>query len=125
MRPAEHRGTPTVSQLVHRAIEICDPEDHDVALAEFLRRFEDRDEPASALGPRRTHEFFELAEHIQGDQRDPALIMAAAVATYLCYRRDELDDDPDDILRLAARAEFANHVPHDVAAWLAERGVRV
>ncbi len=42
-----------------------------------------------------------------GDERDPGLVMGAAVATYLAYHRDELDDDPADILRLAARAEFA------------------
>jgi len=60
-----------------------------------------------------------------GEERDPALIMGAAVATYLAYRRDELADDPDDILRLAARAEFGRHGPQDVIDWLAQRGVRV
>ncbi len=125
MRPARRRITPTVFDVVRRAVEICDPEGHDGALAAFLRRFEDRDEPATALGPRRTREFFEAADGLQGDLRDSGLIMAAALATYLAYRRDEIDDAPDDILRLAARAEFANHVPADVAAWLAERGVRV
>jgi hypothetical protein len=52
MRPAEHRAVPTVFQIVHRAVEVCDPEGHEDALAEFLRRFEDRDEPAPALGRR-------------------------------------------------------------------------
>jgi hypothetical protein len=59
-----------------------------------------------------------------GEDRDPALVMAAAVATYLAYRRDELEDEDDDILRLAARAEFGRHVPEDVEVWLAARGVR-
>jgi hypothetical protein len=59
-----------------------------------------------------------------GEDRDPALVMAAAVATYLAYRRDELEDEDDDILRLAARAEFGRHVPEDVEDWLAARGVR-
>ena len=94
-------------------------------LAEFLLRFEDRDEPVTALGPRRTDEFFEVAGTIMGDERDPALIMAAAVATYLAYRRDEIEDDDDDVLRLAARAEFGHDVSEDVEAWLAARGVRV
>jgi hypothetical protein len=109
---------------VHRAVEICDPEGHDPTLAEFLRRFEDRDEPVTALGPRRKREFFDVARSIMGTRRAPALVMAAAVATYLAYRRDELDDDPDDILRLAARAEFGRHIPQDVTDWLAARGVR-
>jgi predicted transcriptional regulator len=78
----------------------------------------------TALGPRRTREFFDVARSIMGQRRDPALVMAAAVATYLAYRRDELDDDPGGILRLAARAEFGRHVPQDVVDWLAARGVR-
>jgi hypothetical protein len=78
----------------------------------------------TALGPRRKREFFDVARSIMGARRDPALVMAAAVATYLAYRRDELDDDPDDILRLAARAEFGRHIPQYVTDWLAARGVR-
>jgi predicted transcriptional regulator len=78
----------------------------------------------TALGPRRKREFFDVARSIMGTRRDPALVMAAAVATYLAYRRDELDDDPDEILRLAARAEFGRHIPQDVDDWLAARGVR-
>lgn len=91
----------------------------------FCAAIEDRDEPVSALGSRRSREFFEAAYAIQVDPPDPALVMAAAVATYLAFRRDEIDDEPEDILRLAARAEFGKHVPADVANWLAERGVRV
>ena len=79
----------------------------------------------TALGPRRTREFFDAARAIMGEEHDPVLVMAAAVATYLAYRRDELDDDAGDILRLAARAEFGRHVPQDVVDWLAARGVRV
>jgi hypothetical protein len=78
----------------------------------------------TALGPSRTREFFDAARAITGEERDPALVMAAAVATYLAYRRDEIDDDPDDLLRLAARAEFGRHIPQDVLDWLAARGVR-
>jgi hypothetical protein len=79
----------------------------------------------TALGPRRRGEFFAAAHAIMGEERDPGLVMAAAVATYLAYRRDELDDDPEDVLRLAARAEFGRHVPQDLVDWLAARGVRV
>jgi hypothetical protein len=51
--------------------------------------------------------------------------MAAAVATYLAFRRDELQEDPEELLRLAARAEFSGNVPGDVAEWLALRGVEI
>jgi hypothetical protein len=49
--------------------------------------------------------------------------MAAAVVVYLAHRRDEVEDDPLDVLRLAARAEFDGHPPPPVAAWLEEVGV--
>jgi hypothetical protein len=51
--------------------------------------------------------------------------MAAAVATYLAYRRDELDEEPQRLLELAARAEFDAHPPAGVEDLLAERGVQL
>jgi hypothetical protein len=51
--------------------------------------------------------------------------MAAASATYLAFRRDEVDDDPDDIVRLAARAEYDGKPPEPVAAWLAASGIEI
>jgi hypothetical protein len=125
MRPASHETTPTVFEVVRRAVDIADPEGVDEEVAEFLRMYEDRDEPVTALGTERTREFFEAADGLMGDVRVPPLIIAAAVATYLAYRRDELDDDADDILTLAMRAEFGRHVPGDVADWLGLRGVDV
>jgi hypothetical protein len=49
--------------------------------------------------------------------------MAQAVVLYLAHRLDEVDDDPAQILRLAARAEFDGHPPAPVAAWLEEQGI--
>jgi hypothetical protein len=51
--------------------------------------------------------------------------MAVAVATYLAFRRDELDDDREELLRLAARAEYDGHPPDNVRAWLDQQGVSV
>jgi hypothetical protein len=53
------------------------------------------------------------------------VMMAIAVATYLAFRRDEIDDDPGDILRLAARAEFDGSPPENVRGWLDQQGVPV
>jgi hypothetical protein len=125
MRPGSHSQTPTVFEVVRRAVDIVDPEGADGEVAEFLRIYEDRDEPVTALGDERTREFFEAADVLMGDVRVPPVIMAAALATYLAYRRDELGEDPDELLRLAARAEFGRDLPQDVADWLAERGVEV
>jgi hypothetical protein len=51
--------------------------------------------------------------------------MAQAVVLYLGHRPDEFDDDPDDLIRLAARAEFEGSPPERVTEWLRERGVEL
>jgi hypothetical protein len=43
----------------------------------------------------------------------------------LAFRRDEMDDDPEDVLRLAIRAEYDGHPPDNVRRWLEEQGVPV
>lgn len=63
-------------------------------------------------------------------------MMTAAVATYLAYRRDEVDDERADLLVLAARAALQGDAfgttprgdgkpPEPVASWLAEQGLQV
>ncbi len=123
MRPGSHQQTPTVSEVVRRAIDVCEFEGDVDGLAEYYLRFEDRDEPVTALGGGREREFFEQEGMVEGQDPEPSLVMAAAVATYLAFRRDEVTDDDDDLLRLAARAEFGAHPPPYVADWLALRGI--
>ncbi len=114
----------TLSQLVHRAVEICDPDGADEDLAELLRRFEDADEPASALVDTIEQRMAETVGMLDPQEEAPALQVASAVTVYLAHRRDELHDAPDDILRLAVRAEFGGHPPANVANWLDEVGVQ-
>ncbi len=107
----------SLSDHVRRATAITDPDGADDAVAEFATRHEDDDEPVRGILER-------LEERIAwGADEDPAVIMAQAVVLYLAHRLDELDDDPDELLRLAARAEFDGHPPEPVAAWLAAAGV--
>jgi hypothetical protein len=113
-----------VFEVVRRAAEVCDPRDEHPEVAELVMRFEDRDEPITAI----TDVEEELAEGkgaVDPQDEDPAVIMAAAVAIYLAHRRTELASDPDELLRLAARAEFDGDPPPPVAEWLAARGVSV
>jgi hypothetical protein len=119
--PAEPQPV-TVAQVVHRAIEVTDPEGANDALAALLERFEDDDEPVTAV------EDFEEAVSVGvnsvGDpETDPELAMAQAVAVYLAHRRDELSEDPVELLRLAVRAEFDGHPPAAVEQWLGEQDV--
>src|SRR3954447_7925474 len=112
----------TLSQVVHRAVEVCDPAGTDDDLADLFIRFEDADEPVAALEDVEQR-MAEAAGALDPEGEGPSLQMAAAVATYLACRRDELDDDPEELLRLAARAEFNGNPPAAVANWLEEQGI--
>lgn len=114
--PAEPEPV-TVSQIVHRAIEVTDPDGANDALAELLERFEDDDEPVTAVED--FEEAMSVGVNSVGDpDLDPELTMAQAVAVYLAHRRDELSENPVELLRLAVRAEFAGHPPATVERWL-------
>jgi hypothetical protein len=124
MRKAEVHETPTLFALVHRAAEVCDPAGTEEGAAELLRRFEDRNEPIG--DPAEAEQTIAEAKGaIDPQDEDPVAMMTAAVATYLAYRRDELDDDREDLLVLAARAEFDGNPPEPVASWLAGQGLEV
>jgi len=124
MRPARANGPPpTLFEVVHRAVEVTDPSGR-YGVAELLEPVEDVDEPITAHDDIET-ELAELKGRVDPQDEDPAVMMAVAVATYLAFRRDEMDDDPEDLLRLAARAEFNGSPPEHVSAWLDERGVAV
>jgi hypothetical protein len=124
MRKAEVHETPTLFAIVHRAAEICDPDGTAEGVAELLRRFEDRDEPIGE--PAEADQIIAEAKGaIDPQDEDAVVMMTAAVATYLAYRRDEVDDDRADLLVLAARAEFDGNPPEPVASWLARQGLEV
>jgi cell pole-organizing protein PopZ len=124
MRPAEASGPPpTLFEVVHRAVEVTDPAGQ-YGLDDLLQHVENSDEPVTAHADIE-EELAELKGHIDPQDEDPAAMMAIAVATYLAFRRDEMDDDPASLLRLAARAEYDSHPPDNVLAWLEEQGVSV
>ena len=124
MRPAEAHGhPPTLFEVVHRGVEVADPSGQ-FGVADLLPAVEDADEPVTGHGDIE-QELAELKGRIDPQDEDPAVMMAIAVATYLAFRRDEIDDDPSDLLRLAARAEYDGKPPDNVRAWLEEQGVEV
>ena len=124
MRPAEAQGPPpSLFEVVHRAVEVTDPSG-EFGVADLLGPVEDSDEPVTAHEDIET-DLAELKGRVDPQDEDPAVMMAIAVATYLAFRRDEISDDPGDILRLAAGAEFDGNPPDSVRAWLEERGVSI
>jgi hypothetical protein len=112
----------TIAQVVHRAVEIVDPDGADDDVVEFLRRFEDADVPVTAVEDI-DRRMAEAAGVIDPQEDSPLLQVARAVTVYLAFRRDELTDDPDDILRMTVRAEYDGQPPPNVANWLDEVGV--
>jgi hypothetical protein len=124
MRKADLHEPPTLFVLMHRAVEVCDPAGHEEGAADLLRRFEDRDEPVG--DPAEAEQAIAEAKGATDPQdEDPAAMMTAAVATYLAYRRDEIGDNRENLLVLAARAEFDGKPPEPVTSWLAAQGLEV
>jgi hypothetical protein len=112
---ATDRTLVTVSELVRRAAAIVDPGGDDPAVVELVSRFEDDDEPVRGV-------LDSLEERLAwGADEDPPIVMAQALVLYLAHRLDEVDDDDEELLRLASRAEFDGQPPEPVEAWLAGR----
>lgn len=114
----------TLSEVARRATEIVDPQGADDNIVHLFTQLEDDDRPITTV--QGLEERLALAEEgLEEDGDNPAIDVAVATILYLAHRRDELDDDAEDILRLAARAEWKGRPPTAVQSWLAERGVTV
>ena len=114
---ATDRTTITLSELIRRATAIVDADGADDAVTNFAARHEDDDIPVRGV-------LDGLEERLNfGVDEDPSVVMAQAVTLYLAHRTDQVDDDPDEILRLAARSEFDGKPPEPVEAWLERNGI--
>jgi len=114
----------TLSEVARRATEIVDPNGVDDDVTHFFTQLEDDDRPITTV--QNLEERLALAqEGLETDAENPAIDVAVATIIYLAHRRDELEDDPEDVLRLTARAEWQGHPPAAIQNWLEERGVTV
>ena len=113
----------TLAQLVHRAAEITDPQGADDDVTALMQRFEDADWPVSGILESLEQRMAEAAGTLDPQEESPGLQMATAVTVYLGHRRDEVDEEPDHVLRMAARAEFDGNPPAHVAQWLQTAGI--
>ena len=114
----------SLADVVRRAAQVVDPDDNDAIIGDLQRAFEDADEPISALDDVEARVATVLAE------LDPALAngslqVAGAIVVYLSFRRDEARADPEELIRLAVRAEWERDPPAVVTDWLDERGLTV
>lgn len=96
--------TATLAEVVRAAAEAADPTGADDAVTALITRFEDRDEPVTTVGDVE-EQLLEARRAIDLDGDSRPLATAVAVAIYLAFRRDELGSDPDELIRLATRAE--------------------
>ncbi len=114
----------SLAEVVRRAAQIVDPDDEDAIIGDFQQAFEDDDEPVAGLD--------DVEERVADvlSRLDPAvnngsLSVAGAVTVYLSYRRDELHEDPRELIRLAARAEWNDAPPAAVTDWLDDHNVKL
>jgi hypothetical protein len=114
------RRTPTVSDVVRRAVELADPDDVDRTLGRLEEQLEDDDEPVTAV--ENLEERLAIAlEGTDYDVENPAVAVASAVVLYLAGHPGELDrdDDPDELVQRAVRAQWHGDTPRYVEDWLA------
>jgi hypothetical protein len=113
----------TLAEVVRRAVEVVDPDGADPDVTDLLARFEDADEPIRAIDDI-AQTIAEGVGAIDPQEESGPVQVAAAVATYLAFRRDEVHDAPDETVRLAVRAEYEGHPPEPVAEWLELNGIK-
>jgi hypothetical protein len=114
----------TLSEIARRATEIVDPNGADDDIVHLYTQLEDDDRPITSV--QNLEERLAFAQEGLEDEADnPAVDLAVATILYLAHKRDELEDDPDHVLRQVARAEWQGQPPMAVQNWLEERGVTV
>jgi hypothetical protein len=116
------RRTPTVAEVVRRAVEVCDPDGREDRLGRLEAQFEDDDEPVT--GVENLEERLAIAlEGADYEGEDPAVSVASAVVLYLAAHGGDAryDRDPEELIRLAVRAQWHGSEPAGVSDWLAGR----
>ena len=116
------RKTPSVSDVVRRAVELADPDDIDPTLGRLERQLEDDDEPVTAV--ENLEERLAIAlEGADYDGENPAVAVAGAVVLYLAAHPGELDADreAESVVQRAVRAQWRGDTPDFVDDWLAGR----
>jgi hypothetical protein len=116
------RHTPTVAEVVTRAVELVDPDDVDQALGHLQRQLEDDTEPVTAVENLDERLALALAG-VDYDVENPAVSVASAVVLYLGAHPNELDSPHPGrgVLTRAVKAQWHGHPPEDVQRWLEAR----
>src|SRR6478752_7257748 len=116
------RHTPTVAEVVTRAVELVDPDDVDEPLGHLQSQLEDDIEPITAVD--NLEERLALAlEGVDYDIENPAVSVASAIVLYLAAHPNELDtaNQGGDVMTRAVKAQWHGHPPEAVERWLGDR----
>jgi hypothetical protein len=113
------RPTPTVSDLVRTAVDAVDPEGSDEGVGRFYGALEDDDRPVTAVDNLEEH-LAMVEDSIDHDVSDPGVTLVVAVVLFLASRGGsaDYDRDPDELIRLAVRAQWHGDPPDEVSDWL-------
>jgi hypothetical protein len=109
--------------VVKRASDIVDPDDDDAIIGDFERAFEDDDEPVAGLDVEAR--IGDVLSELDPAVNNGSLAVAGALTVYLSFRRDELHQDPRELIQLAVRAEWEGEPPAVVTDWLDERNLKL
>lgn len=113
------RHTPTVAEVVTRAVELVDPDDVDESLGHLQRVLEDDVEPITAVD--NLEERLALAlEGVDYDVENPAVSVASAIVLFLAAHPQELDVAHDEgaLMSRAVKAQWHGRPPDAVREWL-------
>jgi hypothetical protein len=108
----------TLFDVVSRAVAVCDQSGVDADLGELVERFEDADAPIGDQEAARERIYEEVGA-LDPQEEDGPLQLAAAIAVYLCFKRDHVDQPPAQLIRLAVSAEYHEEMPEVVEEFLA------
>jgi hypothetical protein len=117
MSPSADASPPTLSQLVREAAGMVDPTDSVALVGDFERWFEDDDEPASTV-PNLERRLAGALDELDPDGEEPALVVAAAVVSYLATMPRHAPRDAERVIEQALKLQFGDDVPDSVAIWL-------
>jgi hypothetical protein len=117
MAPDSHVSPPTLSELVREAAGIVDPEDKSELVGDFERWFEDDDDPVSTV-PNLDRRLAGAIDKLDPDGAEPALTVAASVASYLATLPRHAPRDADRVVEQALRVQFGKDIPESLLPWM-------
>jgi hypothetical protein len=121
MRPSTREPILTVDDAVRAGARVADPEEQSEGVTALIESFEGDDRPATAADDLHG-ELETTVGEIDPDGFDPQVAIAAASASWLATKPDDVED-PHRAIREGVRSFYGDRVPESVAGWLSDGGL--